>query len=574
MPATSPTVMAIWGRRCGADLMTNLKIRLVELRVNSHPNGDQDFKVAGMCLATTQFRHLAGQRHCRFRTVQGMQKTLLIIVTLLLPSGLQAADVIAVCPQNFREAFAPWVTHRTTEGLDVQVIDSKRDANELRASICKAANSDTRYVILVGDAPTIGTPCNSLHQVPIVYSPTTITRAWGSTPTLSTDSAYGDFDDDQIPDAVVGRLPVDDNQQLEKLLVRIFAQDQSKDFGPWRGRVQLVGGVGGFGFMADRAIESVTRNLVTGVLPIVTRTNVIYASPGHPFFPKQPFTQSVLETYQQGAQFWVYAGHGQVTALDRVPQSVEGVPVLDQQSVQKLNRSAGNSPIAILLACYTGAIDAPEDSIAEEMVLCEGGPIAVLAGSRVTMPYGNTTAAVGLIDAIYQQQLPRLGDAWLSTMVEMQREASDDTSTTRVMIDTLATLISPSGTKLVDERREHLSLYNLIGDPLLRLHHPRPVAVTVQAGYDSGARIEVQFLSPIEGAYTVELDRPLGSVTEGDPNQTSIAAIDGHVHANSIAKPTFVLPADIHGPMIIRAFVEGTDTWASGAAKTIIRMRK
>ncbi len=73
-----------------------------------------------------------------------------------------------------------------------------------------------------------------------------------------------------------------------------------KTLEPWRGNVQLVGGIGGFGVVADAAIESVTRNIVTNVLPVETRTHVCYASPGHMFCPQaESFTDAVLNQYQQ-----------------------------------------------------------------------------------------------------------------------------------------------------------------------------------------------------------------------------------------------------------------------------------
>ncbi len=436
--------------------------------------------------------------------------------------------VVVVCPTQFRDALQPWLDHRISGGMVCRVIDSNPDASALQASIRDAADADTRYVVLVGDAPVFGTPCNALRQTPILYSPTTVTAAWGSTPTLSSDMLYGDFDQDQIPDASVGRLPVDDPIQLEQLIERIKARERSNDFGAWRGNVQLVGGVGGFGALADNAIESVTRTIVTGVLPAETRTTVCYASPGHVFFPRdRSFTDAVVDRYQQGARFWVYAGHGQITVLDRV----SGTPVLDQRSVKRLNRPGGESSIAVMLACYTGALDAAEDSIAEEMVLSAGGPIAVFAGSRVTMPYGNTMAAVGLIDGVFTQKLPRLGDAWLDALVQMHQETTSDTSTTRMMIDALATVVSPAGTNLADERREHMLLYNLIGDPTLRLHHPQPLAIVIPPGHESGELIQLQIKSPISGELNLSFDRPLGAVTEGDPNETTIASMASHVVA-------------------------------------------
>ncbi len=484
-----------------------------------------------------------------------------------------AVDVVAVCPDQFRKSLQPWVDHRRDDGLEVCIIDSSENSKQLRQSIARAADEQTRYVVLIGDAPAIGMGfCDVSRQVPTHYVAPKVTAHWGSKVPISSDLPMGDLNDDGIPDVVVGRLPVQRTGDLDAIIKRIISYEQSNDFGAWRGDVQLIGGVGGFGMVADAAIESVTRNIVTSVLPAETRTTVCYASPGHVFCPKDvSFTDAVVNRYQRGARFWVYAGHGNVTQLDNVPRTRDGIPVLDRGSVRRLDRPANGAPIALMLACYTGAIDANEDSIAEQMLLTAGGPVAVFAGSRVTMPYGNATAAVGLINAVYEQKCVRLGDAWFCTLSEMHDDDNAQRSPTRVMIDTLATVISPSGTKLVDERREHMRLYNLLGDPTLQLHQPETVELNVAAGHEVGQPIELKITPPISGELRLTLDRPLGSVTTGDPNNTTVASLTLPVQANEPTVKQIVPAHDVVGPIVIRAILSGSKSWATGAARTILR---
>ena len=485
------------------------------------------------------------------------------VFSIAAVSEAGAVDAIVVCPQPFREALRPWILHRQDEGMSVEIIDSRSDVASLRSAIRDAAGSETSYIVLVGDAPAIGTRCDPQRHVPMSYHRSNVTAAWGSTPTLSSDILLGDLDGDDVPDAVVGRLPVDRPDQLQSLVKRIIQYDDSNDFGPWRGKVQLTGGIGGFGKLADTTIESVTRTVVTNVLPLETRTSVIYASPGHAFCPvEKSFTDAVLNRYSEGARFWVYAGHGQITELDRVPPEPDGVPVLDQHSIKRMVCPTCEPPIAVMLACYTGAIDAPQDSLAEQMLLTEGGPIAVFAGSRVTMPYGNTTAAVGLIEGVFREKLPRLGDAWLCALRQMHKDDGDETelpakSKTRIMIDALAAIVSPSGTKLVDERREHMQLYNLIGDPTLRMHQPLPLGINVDAAHDPGEAITVIVKSPIDGRLQLTFDRPLGAITEGDPNQTTVAQLETKTQEGRLVQQRAILPADVTGPIIVRAIVSG-----------------
>ena len=489
----------------------------------------------------------------------------------LNPSYAASEHVILVCPPAFTDAMKPWIAKRQNEGLRITTIQPPASARELRTAIAKNSTDQTRYVLLVGDAPVIGQTADPACQTPILYARTTVTAKWGSTPTLSSDMLYGDFDGDMIPEAAVGRLPVDGEAQLKTLINRILTRESSDDFGPWRSRVQVVGGVGGFGILADTAIESVTRNIVTGMLPTETRTHICYASPGHPFCPDhESFTNAILDHYADGSRFWVYAGHGQVTELDRVAPSLGGKAVLDRESVKKLVTAPTNAPIAVVLACFTGACDASEDSIAEQMVLNERGPVAVFAGSRITMPYGNTTAAVGLINGVFHQRLPRLGDAWLSALREMQNEQPDPKATGRMMIDALATLISPAGTRLPDERREHMLLYNLLGDPTFQLGHPEPLKLGCSTSDLDPTHLQVTITSPISGDLMITVDRPLGAVQSGDANNTLVVQTETTAVADQEKIVELGIPAETVGPIVVRAMVSGTDAWASSALKTIL----
>ena len=503
----------------------------------------------------------------------------------------KAADVIVVCPAPMVAELSPWIEHRRRQQIQCVVIPPRPTAAQTLAAIRAAADPHTQYVMLVGDAPAIGTHAKQPSQVPIHYRPTTVTSAWGTTPTLSTDLPYGDLNGDGKTEVAVGRLPVDNATELRQAISKIIVHEQNSDFGPWRGQVSLIGGVGGFGTLVDTAIESVTRSIVTGVLPSEAQTHVRFGSPGHLFYPKaSSFTQTVLDDYVSGSRFWVYAGHGQVTQLDRVPQTRQGKPVLDAISTRQLRTDDGNWPIALMLACYTGAMDASEDSIAETMWLHNEGPIAIIAGCRVTMPYGNTTAAIGLIDAVYQQRVSRLGKAWLSSIKSMQKQPVE-TSTpnlsvtqnsaaspdARTMIDAIAKMISPAGSDLHAQRCEHAQLYNLIGDPTLMMVHPEEVVMEIPSGFEPGSPLTLNLNSPVEGRLTLSIDRPLGTIPEsvpneeGDPNELTIASMTKDIASGQHVSLQIMLPSGTTGPLVVRAHVAGNHQWASASTKTRVR---
>lgn len=503
------------------------------------------------------------------------------------------ADVVAVCPPVLQPSLAPWLERRRGEGLNVRVIAPETDADQTRRRIAENAMiGRTRYVVLIGD-PQLdrqGWPRNPAVYVPAIYQRADATAAYQSTSHLPGDYRYGDFNDDGIVNAAVGRLPVRSVAQAVAVFQRIADYEESRDFGRWRSRVDFVAGLGGFGALIDGAIETVAGGMITGALPGSVRTRVTHAGLESPFCPGPDcFTDTVLANYSDGARFWVYAGHGHVRELDRVPATRFGRPVLASGDVENLNRPASSAPIALLLACYTGAFDSPDDCLAKEMFLADGGPIAVLAGSRVTMPYGNASAAMGLIQSVFHRQHQRLGDAWLETLAEMATasDAQPDLQSRRMVIDGLANLLG--GGRIDDERREHMQLYNWLGDPTLRLTHPAELKVDDPGRLIAGTRATIAGEAPLAGTLTVELHRRLGTVpvrpstaAAADPvdplllryrqaNDTAITRAERFVTASGPWSVELDIPADVTGPLRIIADLESRDGFASGSQTVWVR---
>ncbi|MEM0925981.1 MAG: C25 family cysteine peptidase [Planctomycetota bacterium] len=496
---------------------------------------------------------------------------------------------IVVCASDFRQSLEPWVAYRQEQGIDLRVIESMDSAIALTERIRGVHRPSDLALILVGDAPVMGASVDAAKTVPLHYQATTVSKRFGSTPTLPTDAPYGDTDGDGKMDLAVGRLPVQTPEQLTSMIERIIAYETSQDFTQWRSRLQLVGGVGGFGILADSTIESTTRLVLTTSLPTFVRPSILYGSPGHAFYPRKRFTQAVLDRYRDGCRVWVYAGHGWIDRLDSVPSGPTGSPVLDAESIQKLEVSPAVSPIAVLLCCYTGAIDAAVDSFAERLVRQPFGPIAVISGSRVTMPYGNASFTLGLVDALHGRAsddgdgkpAERLGETYLRAIERLQQEESSEKSQIQTLVDTLSALISPAGSSLKAERMEHASLYGLLGDPLLLVQPPLPVDVETNPGFDAGAKVEVRVTSPINGRCSVTLDRPLGQTKRSipgepvvDPNQLTLVKEDAPVKAGE--QRSFLLdpPEEHEGLVRIRIHIAGDGEWAAGGAQTNIRPRR
>jgi hypothetical protein len=268
--------------------------------------------------------------------------------------------------------------------------------------------------------------------------------------------------------------------------------------------------------------------------------------------------------------------------VDEVRVPGGSYPILSTADTPRLACQHG-APIACFLSCYSGAFDLARDCLAEEMLASPGGPVAVLCGSRVTMPYGMTVLGSALLEQCFGQMPETLGDALLAA--KRRTMSTDKPGRYRAALDAVARTISPTAGQLEAERAEHLDLFNLLGDPLLRVAYPRTIEVTVSPTAPSGRPIAVSLSTPISGSGVVELAVRRDRLTfkpprrgQYDPQdlasygQTYHLANEPRLSATQVAfeKGSFTtqleVPAEARGPCHVRVFLEGPGGCAAGAA--------
>jgi hypothetical protein len=149
----------------------------------------------------------------------------------------------------------------------------------------------------------------------------------------------------------------------------------------------------------------------------------------------------------------------------------------------------------------------------------------------------------------------------------------------------LAAAVAPEGVRPKEERLEHLQLFNLFGDPTMRLLYPREVKIQTPQTATTGETLKVQGECPVNGTASVELVVPLDRIklprrdryessakarkefdaTYQRANNPRLAAVntevrDGHF---SLELP---IPTDASGLCSLRVFVQGKDDCAVGAS--------
>jgi hypothetical protein len=383
-----------------------------------------------------------------------------------------APDTLVVCPREFRPALTQWETFRRAQGHQISVIDAPTSAAQVHSKIREAAQSGKlKYVLLVGDVPdyvnrkTAGGPA-----VPTNYLKAKVNTRWGSTPTIASDGPFGDLDGDGLPELAVGRIPADSPAELAAAVRKIIHYERQVANDECCRRINVVAGIGGFGGVTDALIESTAHHVIRQTVPRNYDIQPTLANPTSPHCPKPgEFAATVRRQFSAGSLAWIYLGHGLPAELDRVPTPGGTEPILSVEDVPLLRRGE-QAPLAVLVACYTGAIDAKSDCLGEELLLAEEGPIAVIAATRVTMPYGNTVLGYELLRACFSDRPDSLGE--ILRLAQRRTLSEPEKGSLRVSIDSVAHGLSTPPVDLPAERREHVLMYQLLGDPLLRLHRP------------------------------------------------------------------------------------------------------
>ena len=361
------------------------------------------------------------------------------------------------------------------------------------------------------------------------------------------------------------------------MLGKVVAYENNTDFSNWRRRLNMVAGVGGFGFLADMALEQATILVMRSVVPPAFDLHVTYANERSPFCPPPVrVAQTALERFNEGALMVAYFGHGSRTQLDRLWFKGTSFDIFPAASVYELSARSG-APIVFFCACSTGHMDGAPDSLAELALKQPKGPVAIFAASRVSMPYANGVMSKELIGAIFSDRVATVGEALQIAKHRLMKPRADDR--VRTDIETLAQGYKPIEKDRAKERAEHLFLYNLFGDPATRI--PRAGAVELECVEETaaGKRLKVVGKTEVDGDVLVEfaLERtPNVGFRAGDDDthfaamyeranawvkaQTTAQAADGRFEAE------LELPGDLlTGKYHVRVYVTGAKGAAMGA---------
>lgn len=377
-------------------------------------------------------------------------------------------DTLVVAPPGYGAPMEDWLAYRESQGRRIIFAQAPAKSDELRDLIRAAAGSPwLRHVVVVGDAPPV-TGEAPPDTVPTCYLPAEASLPWARTPEIATDNPYADLDGDSAPELTLGRIPCKTPAELRRYLARVVRHETTPADDGAR-RLCVVAAPGRFSPMVDRAVEWVATSAFRQLVPSDFELDAIYASPGSRYFPAEPFRDALRRRLQSRAVAWVYMGHGSAEGLDVQPAPGGFARMFSCRDVDALGEGP-HPTLAALVTCEAGAFDGERDCLAERLLLSPGGPLAVVAATRVNMPYGNSVLGIELLGRLFSDR-QSVGDV----MAESKRRAlapSGD-APLRVSVDQIAATFVPDAANRRREVVEHVAMYHLLGDPLLRVHKPR-----------------------------------------------------------------------------------------------------
>lgn len=484
-----------------------------------------------------------------------MRRLLLFALLACAPALADGPErYVAVVPPKLRQAIEPLLAHRRAEGLDVRVVDASQGFGVVRRAV---TDLDPRYLLLVGDVDLV--PAFEAAEA-------------------TTDRPWGDHDGDGLPEAAVGRIPSSDPAAVARVVARTIAYEAARSEGRWRKQCALVAGEGRFGALADAMIETMVQRILTNKVPLAYDVDLTYANPRSPYcWPPERFAARVVDRAREGALVMAYVGHGDQRSVDELrvkgPDGrVERYEVLDAGRASAIETDG--PPIMIAIACWTGRYEAPEPCIGEELLLTGKGPVAFLGATRISHPIPNALLAIALVGELFGDGPDRLGPALDRARASLVKDTGDPIR--REILQLSLAIMPPSELKY--ELPRHVDMYNLLGDPALRLARPSREGA-LEARVD-GQRLVVRGkVAPGPRSVTVTLEVPRDQVARpAAPGETPaercvrtndkvLRAAVARVAADGTFAVDLPRPTGAGGRHVVKAFA--TDGGCASLATTL-----
>ncbi len=439
---------------------------------------------------TVQFRDSV-PANVRYLALTPAQRKKPASIELDVPSSWKdpanGADYILITYKDFYTSALTLSNFRSSQGLRVATVKIEDIYDEFNAGIANPAairdflsyayhswqSPAPTYVLLVSGATIDYRNLKNLGRVNYVPTHLTVTDLLGETPSDNWFVAVSG--DDILPDMFIGRLTAQSSADVDEMVSKIIAYEQTPPDSSWNTNVLLVADDGNPPADNDPTFENLSEALITHLPPYFT-PNKVYLLSDNPPAPKT----DIINYIDSGSLLVNYSGHGNrdFWAQEKI-FTVADVPGLN---------NTNKYPVVTVANCLNGFFVGSSKSMAEAFLeSSNSGAVGVWADSSLSYPSGHLLLLSSFYDTFFKEYQYALGAA-----------------TTAAKLNAYAQ--STFWGELVET-------FVLFGDPATQLG--------VQIDYPT-----VQNTSPAAGATGVLRDEPL-TITFSKPMSLTTVALSG-----------------------------------------------
>lgn len=386
-------------------LSTVTGARLYDLTNPNQPQRLTGFAVNGNSLSLGDTA--AGAR--RYTIVTDSARRAPVTVRLAQAPATTPGDYLVISHANFVSALAPLLALRQAQGLTPTLTtlnpiydtfgDGRVDPQAIRAYIQHVYASwptPPTYVLLVGD----GTfdPKRYRASAKTTYLPAyleVIDLVMGET---AADNRYVAVDGaDNLPDLLVGRLPVNTLAEAQTVVSKTVAYETAPAPGVWPATALLVADNpdGGGDFHAKA--NSLRQNYLFA--PFYAPSLLYSGTPA----TLPAFRHSLTTTLNSGLGLLIYLGHSWFTFWAQEM-------FLDVAEVPALTNGA-RLPVVLQFTCFTGSFHDPTVDTLDESLIRHpnGGAVATWGSTGLNVAVGHQQLAQGYLESLARQRNPLVG---------------------------------------------------------------------------------------------------------------------------------------------------------------------
>jgi hypothetical protein len=346
------------------------------------------------------------------------------------------------------------------DGAALSPADIKREIRRRRA-----AAPGLSYVLLVGDTRRVRGGFPALPTHPLGFD------TWYGV--LGTDNPRDPRPKLHVPVLSVGRFPAATAAELKAMVAKTIAYETRRRPGPWQRRLHAVAGAGNYSPAVDALIDSVGTLIFATMVPqtcTVTMTRGLTSSPY--CYPPDAFEERVVALLDDGPLYFAYVGHGSPRSAMGVTGFARG-KIMDCGTMNRVTGKGARRPVAFFVACDMGAFDRRTDCLAERALKAPGGPVACVASTRISHPYGNAVFGLELVRTLLAGGTATLGRRVTAARARTARPTGFDPM--RLGMSRLSQVEGLGGMSARGQSAiliQHVYLYALFGDPALGVACP------------------------------------------------------------------------------------------------------